>query len=100
MRVRVKLKTKKIIILLFVIMMHSDQCKPKSHLKLNKIYIFSEVEQFPLSGVMNVRVVVMMGGTAVGQKFCKLSRLRKWAGRWRIGLGYHERNGGGGGKPR
>ena len=29
--------------------MHSDQFKPKSYLKLNKKYVFSEGEQFPLS---------------------------------------------------
>ena len=30
--------------------MHSDQFKPKSYLKLNKKYVFSEGEQFPLTG--------------------------------------------------
>ena len=30
--------------------MHSDQFKPKSYLKLNKKYVFSEGEQFPLNG--------------------------------------------------
>ena len=28
--------------------MHSNQFKPKSYLKLNKKYVFSEDEQFPL----------------------------------------------------
>ena len=30
--------------------MHSDQFKRKSYLKLNKKYVFSEGEQFPLTG--------------------------------------------------
>ena len=36
--------------------MHSDQFKPKSYLKLNKKYVFSEVEQFPLTLVF-MRVI-------------------------------------------
>ena len=33
--------------------MRSDQFKPKSYLKLNKKYVFSEGEQFPLSDFIN-----------------------------------------------
>ena len=41
------LKLKKYI-MYFVLILHSDQFKPKSHLQLIKKYIFSEGEQFPL----------------------------------------------------
>ena len=34
--------------------LHSDQFKPKSHLKLIKKNIFSEGEQFPLTGSSNI----------------------------------------------
>ena len=64
--------------------MHSDQFKPKFNLKLIKKYIFSEGEEFPVFGVMNDRVVVMMGGAAVGRKFGKLC------------LGFENGQGGGG----
>ena len=41
--------------------MHSDQFKPKSHLKLNKKYIFSEAEQFPLKGTDSDKAFVEPG---------------------------------------
>ena len=34
--------------------MHSDQFKPKSYLKLNKKYVFSEGEQLPLNEVRRI----------------------------------------------
>ena len=43
------LKTKKKILLWFVIILRSDQFKPNPHLKLIK-QIFSKGEQFPLEG--------------------------------------------------
>ena len=44
MRVRERLKIN-FVLLIFVL--HSDQFKPTSYLKLIKKYIFSEGEQFP-----------------------------------------------------
>ena len=49
MRVRERLKTEIIFFLIFIL--HSDQFKPKSYLKLNKKYAFSEGEQFPLKSL-------------------------------------------------
>ena len=57
MRVRAILNTK-IEFFFSIFFLHSDQFKPKSYLKLITKYIFSEGEQFPLSGIsLAIRVV-------------------------------------------
>ena len=43
--------------------MHSDQFKPKSYLKLNKKYVFSGSEQFPL----NVLCLVLARHNGIGK---------------------------------
>ena len=48
-RIREILKTKTKHTLYFVIILHSDQLKPKSHLKIINKYLFSESEQYPSS---------------------------------------------------
>ena len=40
----------------FVIIVHSIQFKPKSHLKPIKKYIFSEGEQFPLNLIWIIKI--------------------------------------------